>query len=166
MTAQHIINNIEFARKFHQIHDTIIDSHLLNLKEMLAVEGNLIDWRLTGGVTVAGKPSLQLQVTGLLTLTCQRCLESMPVSLDIDTTFVLVPDELSVPSDEDNSDDQEYLVADDKMSVIDLLQDEILLALPLAPKHDAVDCLAKGKAYESKKVNPFEALKALKVNKS
>ncbi len=166
MTAQHIINNIEFARKAYEIHDTIADSHLSRLGESLAEVGNQLSWGLVGGVAADSKPWLRLKVVGKLMLCCQRCLEPMQYDLDLESLFFLVPDEGSIPLDEDNLDDQEYLVADEKMQVLDLLEDEILLALPLAPKHDPNECRASGSAEGAVKPNPFDVLKAFKANKS
>jgi uncharacterized protein len=74
----------------------------------------------------------------------------------------VVNDESDIPSEEDDLEDYDYLVADAKMQVIELIEDEVLLALPLAPKHAGEDCVANDMMTELKKPSPFQALQSLK----
>ena len=161
-----IINSIEFARKALEIHDTIAVSRFSRLREALASSEGALDCRLKGSVSVDGKPRLQLYVQGVLQLSCQRCLEPFEFELDIASSFLIVPDEGAIPSSEDESDDEDYLVAEAHMQVIDLIEDEILLALPLSPKHEIERCGASGKLNELKKPSPFAVLQGLKTGKS
>lgn len=166
MTAQHIINSMEFARKALQIHDTIAVSQFSRLQDALASPQGVLDWRLLGDVNNEGKPSLHLHVTGALELTCQRCLEPYHYDLDIHSDFIVVADEAALPPEEDDLDEQDYLVADAQMQVAELIEDEVLLALPLAPKHALQDCSAADAVSEQAKPNPFAVLQSLKAGKS
>ena len=54
-----------------------------------------------------------------------------------------------------------YLFEDEELSLIDLISDEILLSIPMAPKHN-LDCLSSFKEhnnYEQVKESPFTILK-------
>lgn len=166
MTAQHIINSIEFARKSHQIHGTIANSQLVRVKDLLAsVEGSL-DWRLSGEVSADQKLKLNLSLVGEIVVPCQRCLEPMKLPLDIESSFILVKDEADIPEDADDSDDFDYLVANAELDVMQLVEDEVLLAIPYAPKHDAKDCPVGEALGDSKKPNPFAVLRDFKVVKN
>ena len=161
-----VINSIEFARKALEIHDTIALLQFSRLRDMLALSDGFLDYRLVGGINENGLPRLQLFVQGSLQLSCQRCLEPFEFELDIASNFQIAPDESAIPSSDNESDDENYLVAETQMRVIDLIEDEILLALPLAPKHEIERCGANGKLNELKSPNPFAVLQGLKTGKS
>lgn len=160
------INNIEFARKALEIHDIIAVSQFSRLHEALASDEGALDCRLIGGVSTEGKPRLQLYVQGTLQLSCQRCLEPFEFELDITSNFTIVADEQAIEPVSDDRDDEDYLVAETQMQVIELIEDEVLLALPLAPKHGDNQCAASSKLNELKKPSPFAALQGLKTGKS
>ncbi len=160
------INNIEFARKALEIHDMIALSQFSRLRETLASDEGTLDCRLMGSVSADGKPRLQLYVQGTLQLSCQRCLEPFEFELDITSSFTIVANEQAIQPESDDHDDEDYLVAETQMQVIELIEDEVLLALPLAPKHIENRCAASGKLNELKKPGPFAALQGLKTGKS
>ncbi|OAM52995.1 hypothetical protein A7981_06075 [Methylovorus sp. MM2] len=161
-----IINNIEFARKALEFHDTIAVSQFLRLHDAIASDKGALNWHLLGSVDSGGKMTLQLQVQGSLELICQRCLEPFEFNLDIYSKFILVMNESDIPSEDDDSGDEDYLLADTQMQVNELIEDEILLALPLAPKHDDEDCSASDKVNALKKPSPFAVLQGLKTGKN
>jgi uncharacterized protein len=160
------INGLEFARKSLEIHDTIAVSQFSRLSDVLVSPEGMVDYRLIGGSSQDGRPKLQLYVHGSLHLNCQRCLEAFQFNLDIASSFFVVPDESAVPSPEEEADDENYLVAETQMQVISFIEDEILLALPLAPKHEIGCCGADSKLNELKPPSPFAVLQGLKTGKS
>ncbi|MEO8419400.1 MAG: YceD family protein [Methylophilaceae bacterium] len=160
------INNIEFARKALEIHDIIAVSQFSRLREILASDEGVLDCRLVGGVSSEGKSRLQLYVQGTLQLSCQRCLEPFEFELDITSNFTIVANEQAIQPESDDRDDEDYLVAETQMQVIELIEDEVLLALPLAPKHVQNQCAASSKLNELKKPSPFAVLQGLKTGKS
>ena len=81
---------------------------------------------------------------------------------------MLVPDELQLEAS-DNEMDVDAIVADPKMDVLALVEDEVLLALPLAPMHPPSECEVKQSVERSGSATSgtFAALAALKAsNKS
>jgi uncharacterized protein len=166
MTAQHIINSLEFARKSLEIRDTIAHSDLQRAKDLLANETESLNWRLSGEIGADKKARLHLRITGNVGVPCQRCLEPMLYALNIGSEFILVKDESEIPPEEVDIEDHDYIVADAEMDVLQLVEDEILLALPYAPKHEIKDCAVKAEVNELKAPNPFSALRDFKVVKS
>jgi uncharacterized protein len=164
--ASYVVNGFDFARKALEIHGTIFVSQFSRLSEFLASDEGVLDFQLEGKVDANGLPLLDLRVQGALVLNCQRCLEPFKFKLDIATVFILVPNEASLPSEEDEQDEQDYLVADTHMQVIELIEEEVLLALPLAPKHAEIECAASDRLSELKKPSPFAVLKGLKAGKN
>jgi uncharacterized protein len=77
---------------------------------------------------------------------------------------VLVSGEGALPAPEDEGDETDYLVADPKLHVWQLVEDEVLLGLPLAPMHENTQCgSASAMGVAQKKENPFKALQGLKL---
>ena len=166
MTAQHIINSLEFARKSLEIRDIIAHSDLLRAKDLVTPETGILNWRLSGEISADKKARLHLSLTGNVAVPCQRCLEPMMIALSISSEFILVKDESEIPPEEDDVKDHDYLVAEAEMDVLQLVEDEILLTLPYAPKHEIKDCAVKAEVNERKAPNPFAALRDFKVVKS
>lgn len=159
-----VIDTAEFARKGLEIHDTIALSQFPRLQEMLASPEGKLDYELRGSVDAEGKPHLQLMLQGVIPLMCQRCLESLDFELDTNADFILVPDESMIPVQEDEKDSEDYLVANPRMQVIELLEDELLLALPYAPKHADEQCAVKSDVQtNNEKQSPFAILRGLKT---
>ena len=104
-----------------------------------------LHYQINGQKELGGKAQLALQVTGKVQVQCERCLEAMPFELDCHSTLqLLTPVAAATRSGEHElTDDCDVVVveADDKVDAFDLLQDEILLALPLISVHqDVADC--------------------------
>jgi uncharacterized protein len=165
MTDQTSIDGLDFARKSAEIHDTIAVFDFSRLKDQLFSPDGEVHYKLIGGRSAEGHPQLSLQLAGKLRLVCQRCLGPLEFELDTDTVFFLVPDENRLPAPEDERDDVEYLVADAPIGVIELVEDEVLLGLPLAPMHEDVNCSDTLRAAKERKESPFKVLQGLKLNK-
>ena len=160
-----IIDSLEFARKSQEIYGTIADSDLPRLHDALFSQAGELHYQLSGGLNDERKPRLRLRVQGNLQLRCQRCLEAMEFKLELDSSFVIVPDEASMPLPEEEPDDEDYLVASARLRVAELIEDEVLLGLPLAPTHSTEACSASERLNTLKKVSPFAVLQGLKTSK-
>lgn len=93
---------------------------------------------------------------------CQRCLEPMSVELDTDISLVIVDDDAEIPA---LPDDAEAVVSEDgAVSPLELVEDELILALPIVAMHEAAQCVAEMKDFETpvERTNPFDVLKQLK----
>jgi uncharacterized protein len=109
------------------------------------------------------------RVSGRLTLQCQRCLGPMPWDVALQLEMVVLGNEAEAGLLEDDAD---FLLAtDDGFSPRQVVEDEIILALPLIPRHEnEVECGAliherpetAGAAPEEKRPSPFADLKRLK----
>jgi len=165
MNKQTCIDTREFADKSLEIHGTIAPLDLERLSDVLGSRDGEIEFALRGSINALGKPQLDLQVKGELQLVCQRCLQPMPYALDATARLVVVPSEDLIPEENDESDDVDYLVADTHQSVMALVEEEVLLSLPLAPVHESDDCSAPIKREQEQKESPFKILQGLKSNK-
>lgn len=165
MNEQVTINSLEFAKKSLEIHGTITSFALTRLGEWLHSGEESLNYRLRGFIGAQGSPQLALEVRGDLKLVCQRCLGPVAFKIDAKNNFILVPNEADLPPPEQDLDDKDYLVADPHLQVEWLVEEEVLLALPLAPRHSGVDCSAALSGSWGCKDNPFSALKGMMINK-
>jgi uncharacterized protein len=104
-------------------------------------------------------PCLDGEISLNTYLTCQRCLEELPFSLDLNFNLAFVKNESQ--AEELSKHLETYLIEDEELSLIDLISDEILLSIPMVPKHN-LDCLSSFKEnnnYEQVKESPFAILK-------
>ncbi|MBA2351979.1 MAG: YceD family protein [Burkholderiales bacterium] len=96
------------------------------------------------GACAAGKPNLHVSVTGMLNVRCERCLE--PFAYKIVISSNLTPVQHALPDLMDEDDTVESIPAEDMIDVIALVEEEILLSLPIAPRHETNVCSAAGAA--------------------
>lgn len=111
------------------------------------------------------QPWIRLQARGCLSLECQRCLQPVAVPVEVDRHFLFVHGEdAAAQLDADSEDD--VLALTRALDLVELIEDELLLALPVVPRHEV--CAAPlprsvgEEEIEVEKPNPFAALSALK----
>ena len=152
-----IINNLEFAKSKLKLDDSLVAAELTRLSEMLANAGNSqIAFQLSGASQQFSQPSLHLSIKANLVVTCQRCLDEMTVNLNLDFEYLISGTQINEAEENDETD---WLEASHEMDVGELIEDELLLAMPIAPTH-AHDC-SKLSKQSGDKPNPFAVLKSL-----
>ena len=133
-----------------------------------------VSWSAQGAVQpdASGKESVWLHVTAQATvpLTCQRCLNPVATDLEFARDFRFVADEdTAIQEDEDAEED--VLVLEPNFDVLSLIEDELLMGLPLVPMHQAcvgeqVPTSEEEEAIlKATKPNPFAVLASLKTSK-
>lgn len=123
--------------------------------------GAVLDFVLNGEINERGRPGLRLTVAGSVRLQCQRCLGEVELPLRLESQLELALGEAEILAAEDEID---RALAGPDMSVAALVEDEVILALPMAPKHE--HCRAAAGAEADARPSAFQALAALrKLNK-
>jgi len=113
-----------------------------------------------------GHPQVWLHASGQcqLTLECQRCLRPARVGLAFERDFRFVANE-ALAAVEDEESEEDVLVFARQFDLMELVEDELLMAMPLVPMHETcpeiprfsvVDPDFDAAAPES--VNPFAVL--------
>jgi uncharacterized protein len=155
-----ISDSFAFARDGRVLEGTLAVSSLERLHDLLAeVSGELV-FRITGCKGERGQFMLQLEVGGVLLLACQRCLEAIPFELDVDSLLELIPADAELSQEELEDDTRDFLPVAGELDVAELVEDEVLLALPVAPRHER--CGLPGAADAGERINPFAVLTGLK----
>lgn len=114
---------------------------------------------------------LHLEARATLPLTCQRCMGVVPVPIEIDQWYRFVADE-DIAMAEDDQSEEDLLVMAPQFDLLAVLEDELLMALPLVPMHEIcpvapVFSAGEGELaqQEEAKPHPFAALEQLKKKK-
>lgn len=99
--------------------------------------------RVVGRVDQRGSLSLRLAVNGEVELPCQRCLGDMPHKVDVERTLYLARNEAEMER-LDALPDSDAIQAGETLNLVDLVEDEVLLSLPLATMHAEGECPVVG----------------------
>jgi uncharacterized protein len=86
-----------------------------------------------------GQPELWLHLALNTTVqrTCQRCLQPVDVPLAVERDFLFAATEDQAQAWDAERDDADVLVLGKSLNLLELAEDELLLALPLVPRHEA-----------------------------
>jgi uncharacterized protein len=151
---------LEFARDKGSLVGTVDLDDLSRLSNSLSVTDGSLDVELVGSRDSEHRAWLGLKVSGEMELICQRCLAGVPLTVRIASRLQLISPGQVWP-DEDLADDgTEAIDADDALAVAQLVEDEVLLALPIAPMHEG--CGSPDAAGKEHGPSPFAALAALR----
>ena len=134
-----------------------------------------VEWQAQGeeraGASGAAVPWLHLSADAVVPLVCQRCLMPVEMPLSVSRWFRFVADEATAEAEDDESDEDLLVVARD-FDLKGLIEDELLMEIPLTPVHETcpVDVQlsasdADFEAGEGGKPNPFAVLGALRTRK-
>ncbi len=145
----------------------------LGAPEVPASTWSPVRWRVAGHVkpVLGGEPEvwLSLAVQAQAHQTCQRCLQSAAIDLEVDRPFRFVHDEAQAAALDADSDD-DVLVMSRRFDLQEWVEDELLLALPIVPLHEVCPAplplpVEEEEAVSPAKPNPFAVLQALKGKK-
>jgi uncharacterized protein len=117
-------------------------------------------YKLRGVRDARGRPSLRLEVRATLQLRCQRCLGPLQHDVDTDELLVLAASQAEIDAEPGGVDAPDRVVAGHEMKLAELVEDELILAVPYAPRHE--HCEARvGTFGEGKTVSPFAGLRGM-----
>ncbi|MEW5942570.1 MAG: YceD family protein [Pseudomonadota bacterium] len=166
MPEQIVINSLEFARSGEELHGKMPVANFGRLADYLYSESGEIEYSLSGSRDKEGKPFLHCDIRGELQLICQRCLGALAFPLDISSDLELVADEGDLAGGAEEEDSHDAIVAEPELDVAALIEDELLLALPISPRHAEGECALRQPAEAgAARQNPFQALAGLKQGK-
>ena len=159
-----VIDAFEFCRNNGYREGVTPVAEMTRLAADCADPSGEITWSIQGGQTKQGYPSMTLSVEGKVNLVCQRCLGPFAYHIDSSTMLVLGKDDADADEIEEVLDDEsiDVIVGSHEADIRQLLEDEALLALPQAPKHEVCPDTKLIDSLKSDKVSPFAALKSLK----
>ncbi len=158
--APTVIDSLAFAQDGRASEGAVSLTDLPRLAGELLEQRGSLGVRLRGWRDEEGKHWLHLVVQGNVLVQCQRCLEGVDLPLGIDAVLQLIAPGEAWPDDELIDDEADAIAADQALDVLSLIEDEVLLALPIAPLHG--QCELPPVAGNGFELSSFAALAALK----
>ena len=135
-----------------------------------------VTWSATGELRHPGhvQPEiwLDLSARATLALTCQRCLAPVDAVVAANRSYRFVADE-NLAAAQDEQAEEDVLALSRRFDLVELVEDELLMELPLAPRHESCPVPVKlavadedFEAAEAQRQNPFAMLGRFKGGKS
>jgi len=158
------LNFLRQVERHYRFEGEVPVARFSRLCEVLHSESGRIEVKFEFGTSV-GFASLKGRVKANLEVQCQRCLQAMQVELDSAFKFAFVHSEEE--ADELPEEFEPYLIEGEEQLMLPVLEDEILLSLPMVTMHEQ-PCSAFMSAHEEQvkaskeAAHPFAALKGLK----
>lgn len=175
-----LIDNVAFAKQNERLEGDLSLQNFSRLSELLQSIASIekakrpsddvsspsqattatVHYVLKGQTDAVGQHYLHLSISTDLSTVCQRCMGAMPLKLNLSFNYLIGDVNVNdvEASDIEGSDDLDLQQASPAMDVVALIEDEIIMAMPIAPIHD--DCGAII-SQSGEKANPFAVLKGL-----
>jgi len=144
------VNAVELAGRAATLERSLGLTQLPRLAEAGALDGTQVRAQLEFG-TFEGRITVAVRVEGEVFLACQRCLKPCACAVDEDALLVLVASDADeVPGG------YEPLLGDaERLSVAEVIEEQVLLGLPLVPMHEtAAECGAVAAALAAVEDEP------------
>jgi DUF177 domain-containing protein len=161
-----LVDPIAFAERRRELTGKIKIKEFKRLSELLADnQGEIL---LDASFYKSGRLAIiQGKISGELTVTCQSCMSSMiwPIDIGINLGVVASLEQADLLA----SEYEPLLLEEDKISLLELVEDELLIALPDFPRHD-FECMESKYSptelpvdnKQTMSENPFSVLAKLK----
>ena len=114
---------------------------------------------------------LRLTASASVPLTCQRCMTAVDSPIEVDQWYRFVATE-EIAMAEDDESEEDLLVMEPQFDLLAVLEDELIMALPVVPMHEVCPVIVQLQAGElgagpgvdggGEKSNPFAVLAQLK----
>ena len=140
--------------------------------ESIGVEADLpINWQAIGelrpGAGTEADVWLHLTASASIPLTCQRCMTAVDSPIKVDQWYRFVATE-EIAMAEDDESEEDLLVMAPQFDLLAVLEDELIMALPVVPMHEVCPVTPQMQTGELQaaesveKPNPFAVLAQLK----
>ena len=160
MFTRPFIDSLDFARRGGEISGEVPIIELPRMADIVTDFEGKISYVLRGLQGKDNKPRLELVLDGKCNLRCQRCLGTLVYPIKLVSNLRLVTEgELDTSDIED--DEADSIPAEKRLDVLALLEEELLLSLPIAIKHELGECQIAVEGFK-RSDNPFAVLAGLK----
>lgn len=151
------IDNVKFAKSGKVINGKLDLLKCERIQEIDQFSGE-VSYELVGYLDTLNRPTLKLSIYGIIGTLCQNCLQPMELTLDNQSciTVFFNEDQLDAALFADgDSDVEDGVLAEAEFDIMQLVEDEVIMLLPYASKHES--CI--GLSYHDSADSPFGVLK-------
>ena len=172
MQEQHLptlIAPFKLARQGQTLDGVVSVEGLERLAAVLSDNDGVVDVSLQFGKDLQGINFVRGHLSATVNMVCQRCMKPMPVAVEADVSLGIVFNEKRAAELPDGL--EALIVEEEPIALARIVEDELILALPIVTLHENQDCepvLKKLQAEADRieqaeqKINPFAALSDLK----
>jgi len=162
MPRELLIRPERLAEKPLVFKGTVAVDALPRLRDVVATTAGELRYTVTARQDAQRRKVVSCIIEGFVFLTCQTSLEEFRHGVSIDDRLVLVEREAELPPIEEENDAEDYMVADGPLAVLDLVEDAVLLALPMVPRKPGLEEAQSGRPRREGGGSPFAALASLR----
>ena len=165
MSAPATIDSLEFARSAQRLSGRLAVAGLVRLEDLLFDDEGSLEYELSGSQDERNRPMLEIRIAGELHLQCQRCLGRLEYPLRVANTLLVLTRDPQPAEDLDDPEAPEAIESSPELDVAALVEDEVLLSLPLSPRHPEGTCASRNAQLDDENVraeSAFGKLAALK----
>jgi uncharacterized protein len=162
MADPHFIDPDCFTPKGTSFEGVLRPGELENLEPELASPEGELRYRVTARLDHARRRVVSCIIDGFVFLTCQSTFEAYRHEVAIDDRLVLVGSEGELPPFENESDEEDFVVATSPIEVRALVEEAVILALPMVPRKPGAESGSDDGLEKPVKPTPFAALADLK----
>ncbi|MCM8639510.1 YceD family protein [Accumulibacter sp.] len=160
MSRPVVIDSQEFGREEGSLQGEVPVATLARLHDLLTDTAGSLRFRIDGRRAAGGRSQLLLVVDGVLSLLCQRCLDAYEYPLHLRSLLEFIGSDEDLTQEELEDDARDFLPHQEALDVSVLIEDEVLLALPTAPRHE--ESALPGSGAAPARVSPFSVLAGLR----
>jgi uncharacterized protein len=157
MSQRIVIDSLAFAREAGSLQGELPIAELTRVLDLLVDSSGRLSYRIEGSLAARNRPQLLLQLDGALSVCCQRCLEGIVYPVKVRSVLEFVNDEEELTQEEIEDDVRDFLPAQSEFDVVALIEDELILDLPSAPRHES--CALPDTGQGTGRISPFSVLK-------
>jgi uncharacterized protein len=166
MSEDLVIDVQEFANSGTRLAGVVAATKLPRLVDLLVQPTAKVSYGVSGRIDDAGRPRLKFEITGTLGMRCQRCLSPVSLAIESRREVRFLPAGSLLPEVADEEPEIDDLLMPENLRVLEWVEDEVLLGLPIAPRHEEDKCRppVNPAAELPMERNPFAALSGLRLN--
>ena len=153
-----VIDSLAFAASGGSCSGILPATRLPRLSDLITGDGGEVGYELHGAVC-EGRPVLELKLSGSVSVTCQRCLGPLRWEFEFANRVRLARSEAEF--DLADAEGEDAVEASETLEIDALVEDELLLNWPIAPRHDDAGCKGVEGAEGAGTRQPFAALRGL-----
>src|SRR5215204_1721521 len=131
---EYLIHPDRISTKPLVLKGTFVPADLERLGESIADERGELRYEVAASLDRQRRKTLSCIIEGFVFLICQNTLEAFRHEISIRDRLIFVDDESALPAVEEESEEEDYVVADEPLDVRDLVEDAVLLSLPMIPR--------------------------------
>jgi uncharacterized protein len=130
-----VVDVFALARAGGRCEGTVPLASCERLAPMLASVTGAARWAFEGYLDAKRRPAAMLTVDAPLVLICDRCGDELVFPIEVAGRYRFVQSEEELARLPIDAEDCEPLVGSERFRVVELIEDELILGLPISPRH-------------------------------